>query len=66
MLVNDFDGGLEENYFEIPKSITSNLMFFLEIQVYIPAIAQEQLLYIKFQFVTPRFRAFGDRMRAFI
>ena len=39
-------------------------MFYLEIQIYIPAIVQEQLLEVKFQFATPRFRLFGERMVA--
>ena len=39
-------------------------MFYLEIQIFIPAIVQEQLLDVKFQFVTPRFRPFGERMTA--
>ena len=63
-LINDYDGGRQENFFEIGKSIHSNHMFFLEIQIYIPAIVQEQQLEIKFQFVTPRFRPFGERMIA--
>ena len=36
-LINDFEGGLHENFFELRKVIESNHMFFLEIQVYIPA-----------------------------
>lgn len=63
-LINDYDGGRQENFFEISKSVTKNHMFFLEIQVYIPPIVQEQVLEIKFQFVTPRFRPFGERMVA--
>lgn len=63
-LINDYDGGLQEHFFEISKSIKSNHMFFLEIQVYIPAIVSEQMLEIKFSFVTPRFRPFGERMTA--
>ena len=63
-LINDFEGGRKETFFEISKSITSNHMFFLEIQIYIPAIVQEQVLEIKFQFVTPRIRPFGERMVA--
>lgn len=39
-------------------------MFYLEIQIYIPAIVQEQMLLIHFQFVTPRLRPFGERMIA--
>ena len=39
-------------------------MFYLEIQIYIPAIVQEQMLVINFQFVTPRLRPFGERMIA--
>ena len=41
-LINDYDGGRQENFFEISKSILSNHMFFLEIQIYIPAIVQDQ------------------------
>lgn len=48
ILVNDFQNGLEENFFEITKSVTKNVMFFLEVQIYIPAIAHEQVLDIKF------------------
>ena len=39
-------------------------MFFLEIQIYIPALVSEQTLQIHFQFVTPRLRPFGERMIA--
>ena len=39
-------------------------MFYLEIQIYIPAAVQEQVLQIHFQFVTPRLRPFGERMIA--
>ena len=63
-LINDYDGGHQEHFFEISKSIKSNHMFFLEIQIYIPAIVSEQALEVKFQFVTPKFRPFGDRMTA--
>ncbi len=63
-LINDFEGGRHETFFEISKSVTSNHMFFLEMQIYIPAIVQEQMLEIGFQFVTPRFRPFGERMVA--
>ena len=63
-LINDYDGGLHENFFELRKSIKSNHMFYLEIQIQIPAIVHEQTLQIHFQFVTPRLRPFGDRMIA--
>lgn len=35
-LINDFEGGLHETFFEIRKVIQSNHMFYLEIQIYIP------------------------------
>ena len=63
-LVNNYQDGHLENFFEITKAIPSKVMFFLEIQVYIPAIAYEQLLEITFQFHTPRLRPFGERMIA--
>lgn len=63
-LINDYDGGRQENFFEISKAVTKNHMFYLEIQIYIPPIVQEQVLEVKFQFVTPRFRPFGERMTA--
>ena len=40
-LINDYDGGRQENFFEISKSVTNNHMFYLEIQIYIPAIVHE-------------------------
>jgi len=40
-LINDYDGGRQENFFEISKSVTKNHMFYLEIQIFIPAIVQE-------------------------
>lgn len=63
-LINDFEGGLHENFFELRKVIKSDHMFFLEIQIFIPALVQEQTLQIHFQFVTPRLRPFGERMIA--
>ena len=30
-LINDYDGGRQENFFEISKSVTRNHMFYLEI-----------------------------------
>ena len=40
-LINDFEGGRQENFFEISKSVSKDHMFYLEIQTYIPAIVQE-------------------------
>lgn len=37
-LINDFEGGLHENFFELRKVIKSDHMFFLEIQIFIPAL----------------------------
>ena len=47
-LINDFEGGLHETFFEIRKVIQSNHMFYLEIQIYIPSIVEEQTLQIHF------------------
>ena len=35
-LINDFDGGHQENFFEIKDEVSSKLMFYLEIQMKIP------------------------------
>lgn len=47
-LINDFEGGIQKNFFEIRKFLKQMHMFFLEIQIFIPAIVQEQVLDVAF------------------
>ena len=39
-MINDFDGGKQENFFEIKDGVSCNLMFYLEIQMKVPKTYQ--------------------------
>ena len=64
-LINDFEGGLQKNFFEIKDSVSPSYMFFLEIQMKIPKkYSQTDEIKVQFQFVTKSLRPFGQRMIA--